>query len=249
MKVTTHHRLVRRRRRQALGASLFGFLILAAGLLISLQGPQAILIAYGALLVGSAFSWIGLWLSDTWLRMPRPDAALDEALKSASRGYALYHWVLPADHVLLAPWGLVVFSVHSAAGPVTIKGSHWRELRPLWQRLLTFGRRPLRSPREWLQLDAHRLAEAIQLRAPELASVPVLQLAVFSQLRASLSVEDPDVPVVRADELRSWLREQRLPALKPAERRRLETVLDELASARLRPGSTPTASPRGASGN
>ncbi len=238
MKVTTHHRLLRRRRQQALGASVVGFLVLAAGLVASLQGPRALPLAYGALVLGSMFSWAGLWLSDTWLRTPRPDTVLDEALKSASRGYALYHWVLPADHVLLAPWGLVAVAVHHADGPVAIRGSQWREVRPLGQRLLAFGRRPLRSPKRWLEADARLLAEEIQRRAPELTSVPVLLLSVFSQPRIVLSISDPDVAVVRADGLRAWLRDQRLPVLKPAERRRLEMVLDELAAARL---SSPSA--------
>jgi hypothetical protein len=59
-------------------------------------------------------------------------------------------------------------------------------------------------------------------------------VGLFTSARAELTAEAPNLPALRADGLRDWLRsEGRKPNLEPAVRRALETALDEIAADRL----------------
>jgi hypothetical protein len=240
VKVVTHTRLVARRRHEAMAASIGGLAVLGVGLLISLTRVQLVAYAYGALVVGSVLSWIGIWLSETWLRPPRADEALAQALKGAGPAYALYNWVLPADHVLLVPWGLVVIAALGNDGPALIDGARWREQRPLRQRVARLGRRPLRNPSRWLGFEVRSLRDALSAAGAELGDVPIQPLAVFVQPKAVISVGESELPVIRADGFRTWLRQQKVPSLSPARRRQLVAALDELAASR-RPTITTSA--------
>ncbi len=232
MKVVIHSNRVARRGRQAILLSVAGLAVLATGLALSLFRPQQIVYAYSALVAGTLMSWLGIALSDKWLRPPRADKALADALKGAGRAYALFHWVLPAEHVLLTPSGLVVFAVFNQEGPVAVRGDRWHEGRPLWKRLFALGRRPVRNPERLLETEVEALRDALVAEDAELGDVPIEAVALFTYRGVSLTVEGPNVPALRTDDLRAWLREaERGRKLSPARRRRVELALDRLAEA------------------
>ncbi|MFN2114794.1 MAG: hypothetical protein ACK2T6_03700 [Anaerolineae bacterium] len=250
MKVRTNEALVAKRRRTALLLSLGGIAVLGVGLAINMKGwggaagasgdlapgvPFASL-PYFALVIGTIMSWIGISISDRWSLPPRADLALEHGLKGAGQAYTLYNWLLPAEHVLLAPWGLAVIAVNNCDGPVEVKGSRWRDARPIWRRALSVGRRPVRDPRRRLGIETAALASAIAARDAdsELGDVTVEGLAVFSQPAVSVSATEPSVPALRTDELAAWLRDKaKSPSMSPGRRRRLERLLDEIANERL----------------
>ena len=191
--IVTNTSLARRRRRQAALLSFGGFLVLLVGLGINLlavrDGAAArggLAAAYIALLAGSVMSWLGMGLSDRWAIPPRPDEALGAALKGAGPAFRLYHWVLPADHVLLAPWGFVVFAVFNHEGPLTVRGTRWRDARPLWRRVLALGRRPVRDPTRWLAVEVNALRRALAENDEHLGETPVGTVPC-SRTRASRS--------------------------------------------------------------
>jgi len=241
MRVTTNERLATRRRRQAMIASLAGISVLAVGLVINLQATRAgadshqqLLIAYVALVGGSILSWIGVVLSDRWAARPRADVALETGLKGAGPAYKLYNWALPAEHVLLAPWGLAVFTVFNVEGPVAIRGAKWRDARPLYRKLLSLGRRSVRNPAPVLSMETGALARELVDRDPELADVEIESVAVFSHPSCVVSVQDSTIPVTTLTTMRDWLRsEGKRPTLSSVERRRLEKALDAVAEERL----------------
>jgi len=170
---------------------------------------------------------------------PRADEALEAGLKGAGAGYLLYNWALPADHVLLAPWGVAIFAVFNHEGPASVSGSTWRDRRPIWRRLLSLGRRPLRDPTRWLELEASGLRQGLSTVSDPPGDVPLETVAVFTRQGIDLDVADAEMPVLRAERLRDWLRgEGRRTKLPPAQRRRLERGLAELASARLDTGQS-----------
>ena len=189
--------------------------------------------AYLALLVGTLCSWMGVVLADRWVAIPRPDKVLQEGLKRCTgRPYHLYNWTLPPDHVLLAPWGLTVFHTMGHDGPALIDGGRWRDLRPLWRRLLRFARRPVRHPGELVALDLKALREALAAKDAELAAVPVDTVVLFTHPQAKLTLQRQDaaLPVLQPADLDAWaqhaLRDR--PRLAPALRLRLEELLREL---------------------
>lgn len=233
MNSLTHHRRVARRRRAAYLLSFAGLAVLVLGFVLNLR--QAFGLAFAALLLGTGLSWAGLALADRWIARPRPDLALAEGLGDRTgRVFKLYNWCLPADHVFAAPWGLTVFAVFNQEGRARIEGARWRDARPFWQRLLSFGRRPLRHPGRLLVLDEAALREALGGAAldlaPELAEVPIEGIAVFTHPGVGLERVEPDLPVLRAAELADWVAEgMRRPRLPIDTQRRLIEALDAIA--------------------
>jgi hypothetical protein len=234
VKVITNTALAARWRRRATVLSLVGLGILAAGFVLNLR-PGGVLYAYLALLFGSALSWLGIALADRWVRPPRAEVVLPEALGGAGPGFSLYNWVLPADHVLVAPWGIVLLAALKHDGSVVVEGERWRDTRPIWLRLLRVARPAVRNPAPVLETEEAALRAALaEAGGDEPADVSVQRLAVFLDPRVELTLKAPTLPVVRIDELRGWLRgEGKRPPLSPTERRKLEQALDRLAEQRM----------------
>lgn len=231
MNTTTNQPLAARRRRQALLCSGAGIAILVTGLVLNVRSQFGA--AYAALLLGTIASWMGVVLADRWVAIPRPDKVLQEGLKRCTgRPYHLYNWTLPPDHVLLAPWGLTVFHALGHDGPALIDGTRWRDLRPLWRRLLRFARRPVRHPGELVAMDVKALREALAAKDPALGAVAIDAVALFTHPQAKLTLrrQDEALPVLQPADLDAWaahaLRDR--PRLAPALRLRLEETLQTL---------------------
>jgi hypothetical protein len=242
VRIRTNEALVARRRRLALLLSFGGIAVLGAGLAVNMLGLRSgegglsyTSMSYGALAVGTILSWIGISVSDRWTLPPRADHALESGLKGAGQAYKLYNWLLPAEHVLLAPWGLVVFVVNNCDGPVAIQGRRWKDTRPMWRRAASLGRRPVREPSRLLGVETRALASDLGERDVDgdLDEVSIEGVAVFSRPGVELTVSEPSVPAMRADELADWLRDKgKASNLSPARRRRLERLLDAAADER-----------------
>jgi hypothetical protein len=231
VKATANRRLIRRRARQASLLSLTGLAILAVGLVLNLRGIPGPALA--ALALGSIMSWTGIGLADKWLKPPRGDLALQRGLRGVGRGFALYHWVLPAEHVLVTPWGITVLVALGVDGRVSIAPGRWRESRAFYKKLLTIGRRPLGRPPALARIEMEAVRALLSERAPALAHVPVDALAVFTNPAVQVSGADPELAAVRADDLRQWAAAARAAALNHAARRELEKVLDAAAAETL----------------
>jgi hypothetical protein len=229
MKVITNTPLAAKRRRQAIFLSVLGTAILVAGLVLNFQGRFGL--AYASLLSGTLLSWAGVTMTDRWVAMPRPESVIGKGLAAQNaRAYALYHWALPADHVFVSPWGLTVFFVHNHDGPAEVEGARWRDGRPLWRRIFRFARRPVRHPGVLLELDLKALREKLVAADPSLAEIPIEAVALFSNPKVKLHREDPDMEVLLPAELEAWARRslKEKPRIAPADRLKLETVLDGL---------------------
>jgi hypothetical protein len=201
------------------------------GLFLNFQGASAPALA--ALFTGSLCSWVGVGLAEKWLKPPRADIAIQRGLKGSGRGFGLYHWVLPADHVLIAPWGLTVLVPLTVDSRVTVSDGRWREHRPFYRRLLTLGRRPLGNPRVVAKLEIEALRALVAGESPLLADVPIDALAVFTQPAVTVTGADAALDSVRAEDLRQWVADRRkAEPLSNAQRRELEKLVDGLAVAK-----------------
>lgn len=234
MRVVVDRLRLARRQRLARRLALAGLAVLGLGLFVSLRAePTRVYVglAYATLMAGTVLSWSGVAMMNRWVAPPRPEAVLPAALGGLGAPWALYHWALPAAHVALAPWGLVVLHAVGHAGPAEVRGARWRDGRPLAARLLSFGRQPLRDPSRLVRWEVEALRRALAEREPALAEVPIDAVAVFLHPAARLVAVEPELPVVALGDLRGWLRAQgkgrRLP---PADVRRLASALDALAA-------------------
>jgi hypothetical protein len=233
MRLTTNEKLIERQSKIARYATFGGLAVLLGSLVTSFTGNFPIAVAYGLLFVGFILAYIGALLANKWIKEPRADTALAKALKGLDNKYHLYNYLLPANHVLLAPTGLILFKVKSNDGKISVHDEKWSS--PFrWSRLLGgMGQEPLGNPAADLRSDIDKIKKLLADRVEDAGMVPVDGYIVFSDPRAELSVENSPVPIVRVQDLKEVLRKsKRGPVLPPKLLDGLQHALDEEANAK-----------------
>ncbi len=196
--------------------ALFGSLgILLAGLLLTLFGPQLGLLTPEnsslffilyllILLVGFTASRIGFHYGNRYLAPTRPDVVLRESLKGLDRKYALMLFSAPTNYMLIEPGGVTVFVVRNQEGKITYKGGKWKRKESLLR--FWFGRdEPLGDPTDDLNEELRKVNQVLTEKLPTL-KIPLRGIIVFSNPKAVLDVEPSPIAVVRAEDLKDYIR-------------------------------------------
>jgi len=229
MEIFTYERLARRRARFGKYASIIGLLILAGGLVASFYS-QYLYLSFAALIVGFILSQIGNYNLLRWGRKPRADMVLNEGLKGLERKWRIYHYYLPAAHVLIGPGGLYVFVVKPQTGKIRCEGKRWKHKLTLGRALLFFGDESLGNPPADLDFEMRQLARFVNEKRPDLNTVLVHGAVVFSNEKAELELNNPTIKVLRPKQLKGYVR---VPAgegekyLDPEQRRALSELFDQ----------------------
>ena len=212
MQVITNEKLIKNRARLGRIASFAGLAILVLGLVAALSphelltSPQWMLASFGCLFVGFLLSQVGIYNANRWVKEPRADQTLDKILKGFGDRYHLYNYVLPASHVLLAPFGLCVINPKHQAGKVRCEGEKWHH-EPGWKRVLRlFGQEGLGNPTKEVRAEVERLRRFLVERLPD-DDVPIEGLVVFTNPQVDLETETPAVPVLDGKQLKLFLRD------------------------------------------
>lgn len=209
MRLTTNQKLIERQGKLARYATFGGLAILLGSLITSFNNTFPIVVAYALLLVGFILAYIGAMLANKYVKEPRADQALEKALKGFDNKNHLYNLVLPVNHVLLTPTGLLVFKIKSHDGPVSCKGETWRRSFQLSRLFGGMGQEALGNPAAELRADIAKMKEWLTDQVDNTAVVPVDGYAVFSDPRVQLTLEEPTVPVVRIEDLKETLRKSK----------------------------------------
>lgn len=206
MRVETNSKLVRRNKKITQYLFYFSFGVLIVGLFIGFRpstNPEdpnftaTLLLQALVLPVAVVASLVSVRMTNQWLRQPRPEHAIRDALKGINKKSVLYNYYhFPARHVLIAPQGVFAMVTRFQEGRYVVNGDHW-------ERVGGFG--PLRilrgdsigKPNEEAQRAADHVRELLEPIAPDLEVQP---LVIFVDPRARLEVNDPIVPVLHADE-------------------------------------------------
>ena len=232
MQVITNEKLIKNRARLGRIASFAGLAILILGLVASLSphelltSTQWMLASFGCLFVGFLLSQIGIYNANRWVKEPRADQTLDKILKGFGDRYHLYNYVLPASHVLLAPFGLCVINPKHQAGQVRCEGERWHH-ESGWKRILRlFGQEGLGKPTKEVRAEVEKLRRFLAQRLPD-NDIPVEWVVVFTNPQVDLETESPAVPVLDGTQFKLFLRdlskERPIPG---SQRRRLAEILD-----------------------
>lgn len=230
MKTVANTKRIKRGRFIATTTSLAGLSMLIFATLAPVLAPQLNASPLPSLIMGVILALIGIQLSNQWLKTPTPHEALDSALKGFSKKAVLYHYWLPAKHVLICSHG--VFSLTTRPQEITaiVKSEDWETkenlLRQL-RRLLT--RNTLGNPLRDALRDAQSTQAWIDQNLPghQIAVKPII---VFTNPKTSIQViEQPNIPVTYADKrkpsLKTHIRDYINPTLSQEEIAQIETVL------------------------
>jgi hypothetical protein len=191
--------------------SLGGLAALVVGLLFIFisDDPNVFLYPLGALVVGYTLSQIGLHLAHRYLRQPRMDQVLDRAVSKAARNDGrLYHYLLPAPHVLLLSTGIFVLVAKFQTGRISADGDAWTQAGLGLRRF--FGREGLGNPTREAEAQTAKLAEFLKKAAPDVAGVPIFPIIVFTaQNIENLDVKGSRIPAMHHSKLNTYLRQQK----------------------------------------
>ncbi len=234
MRAYTNTKHIKRQARIARYATFGGLAVLVGSLFLSFNaGNENLIIAYATLLVGFVLAYIGSLLANKYIREPRADQALEKALKGFDNKHHLYSFLLPAEHVLLTPTGLIVFRVKSNDGKIQFANQKWRTPFRIARLFGGMGREALGDPIADLGMEMTRLKKFLAARVDNAALAPIEGYVVFSDPNAQLDIQDPLSPAVSADELKNTLRKSKRAApLTPQLYATLQKTLDETANAK-----------------
>lgn len=175
-------------------------------------------ISFAALPLGFIFASFGSYFINRFARrrwpgiktIARPDEVLERNMKGFDDKYSYFAWSLPANHVLVGPSGILVMAVRSDRGKVTVQGDRWREPFSLGRFFTVFAREGVGNPALELE-DQIKKLRALLEKAPlpqgvSAAEIPVEPVAVFLNPEMQITLENPSVAVLRADQLKDYVR-------------------------------------------
>lgn len=226
MQVFTNARLIKSRARIGRITSVSGLVILLIGMVVSFT-PRLVPVSFVALISGLFLSTIGITVANKWIKEPRADQVLAMGMKGLDDRHRLYNYLLPAEHVLLSPYGLFVLTVKRQEGEIRCQGERWHQAFN-WQRVLGgLGGERLGNPTKENRRDVEAMRQWLAGLLPE-AEVPIKGAIVFANPGAKLTIVNSPVPVVFVKKLKSFLRGASKRGKKISEelRMELERVLD-----------------------
>jgi hypothetical protein len=189
--------------------TLIGLGALVAGLVLAFTMDSVEVFIYQliALAVGLVLSQIGVYLGHRYVRRPRPDQVLDDALRKVAKNGRLYHHLLPAPHVLLTPQGIIVLVAKYQVGEISAEGDKWTQKGIGLRRF--FGQESLGNPSREAEIMVERLANYLRKHAPEVEEVPIAPMIVFTTKEIkSLDVSKANFPALHYHKVRGYLKQQ-----------------------------------------
>jgi len=205
MRVETNEALIRRNRRLAQWLFFISFGILLLGLFVinaPAASPDLAGLGFGVSLLVLPLAYgstiLSVRMTNLWVRLPRPEVAIQEGLKGIGNKAVLYNYYhFPARHVLIAPQGVFAIVTRFQDGRYSFDGTRWITHKSLLSRLLSFIRLDqIGNP----HLDAQKAAAHVQALVNTVADgIKGKPVVLFFDPRAEIEVSGTDVIVVHAD--------------------------------------------------
>jgi hypothetical protein len=229
MKVTTNTQLIEQRARWGKRIAPVTMLLLVAGLVtnfLSISRPEYFQITLILLTLGFISAIISSYLVNNWIREPRADQVLTQLLQKFSNDYLLFHYTSPIPHVLIAPDALYAIVVKNHDGQITVNGD--RATRKFnWRRIFKlFGDESLGAPILEAEGRTKKLYKTLSksLKPEEIPEIK--SVVIFSNKAVNLIVNNPTIPVMKTNEVKSFLREQgKTRSISAEQRKKLAEIL------------------------
>ena len=229
MKTLMDRERLRKRATASHAASLGGLAVILGAVVLSMARPAWATLTTVLIVAGFAISAVGIYFANRWVKKPRPEDTLALALKGLGDPHRIYHYLLPADHVLLTPSAVVVIETVNLEGRFVFRDRRWKQHIPLGRALRFFVEETFGDPTVRAQAEAAQLRDLLQARLPgDAAPVPVFAVVLFVHPNAEVVADSPPVPVCQPAQLRKRI-PSHLPKLPSARFEQVRAALDELA--------------------
>lgn len=225
MKSYANLELLNRRSALSQVATMGGMIVMAIGAIAPMYVSGLDAMRYPVMIVGFVAANVGIRFANQWVRKPRPEDVIDDSLKRLNNQNVAYHYLLPKEHVLLTPTGIVVIEVCSLEGKFNYSGGKWHQKFSVNRTLRFLVEETLGDPIARVQAGVEKIKALVAEKID--APVPVDGMVLFSHPNVDYEVEGPPVPVVQPQALG-----KRLPAhdkLAPEVAAKLRELLNEAA--------------------
>jgi hypothetical protein len=187
--------------------TLGGLVVLIVGLVVSLRNMEMVWVSMTSLVVGFFASVIGVFYANHWTRSPRADEVLDNALKGISNHYHMYHYLLPVQHVLIGPAGVLLFRTYALEGAIKYDGKKWKQKFNLMRTLGFSGQESLADPVRDAEVDVQRFRRWLTRRMPEEQVPEITPYIVFVRDDVEMDLVETAVPVLHYKRLKRTIRQ------------------------------------------
>lgn len=228
MKVIIDREKLRRRATASHVASLGGLAIILGAVVLSMSRPDWATLTAILIFAGFAISSVGIFFANRWVKKPRPEDTLSLALKGLADPCRIYHYLLPAHHVLLTPSGVVVIETVNLEGRFVYRNGKWKQQMTLGRALRFFVEETLGDPTARAQADAQGLSRLLDARLGDGPAVPVHAVVLFVHPNSEVIADSPPIPVCQPAQLRKRI-PAHLPKLPQARFDQVRAALDEMA--------------------
>jgi hypothetical protein len=214
-------------------ANLIGMGALIVGLVLMFTNvenfTQLMIYQLTALAVGWILSQVGIYLSHRYLRRPRPDEVLDEALKKVAKNGRFYHYLLPAPHVMLTPEGIIIFIAKYQGGNISVSGDKWRQTGVGMRKF--FGQEGLGDPTKEAEARIDLMVKYLRKHAPDVDEVPIAAMIVFTSNNIpNLDVKESRIPAMHSSKVKGFMRQNKRPPMPQADYDIIRAAFDEKAA-------------------
>ncbi|MEP7135442.1 MAG: hypothetical protein ABI904_10970 [Chloroflexota bacterium] len=213
MKIIKNEKLIKRNSIIGQWTSIGALIVLGGGMYMSFSNPSnPNMVTYSliALVGGFILTQIGMYLGNRWGRSPRPDEKIDAGLKGLPGGYALYHFVTPASHLLVGPAGVWALIPYRQRGVVTYTKNRWRVGNGgfLQAYMSIFGQEGIGRPDLEAETEINAIHKLLAKKMTE-GEIPDVNAAlIFMHDEVDLQVEDAPLPAMKIKQLKDFMRQK-----------------------------------------
>lgn len=230
MRIVTNEHLIKRNARMGQIVSLGGLVLLVAGLVISFTNPDQVGLSLAGLLLGFALSQIGIYLGNRYARVPRPDQALNDALKGMDRYHTLYHYIAPTAHLLAGPSGLWVLIVKPQRGNITYEKGRWRQRGGFGLAYMKiFAQESIGRPDLEIGGEVASMKKFLEKEIPAFDFPEPQAILAFSNSKVEVNANDAPIPTLPIKKIKEMIRKSakdRAVRLSPEQLESLRAVLE-----------------------
>jgi len=211
MQVITNTQIIESRSTWARRLSPAAMLVLLGGFALNMYSfnrPEYTRYVFALLLIGFFLAIASSHLVNRWVKEPRSDQVLNTTLKKFGKEFVLFNYTTKPPHILITPARVYAIVAKRQTGDITLKGAKFSR-KFSWGRFFKFfGEESMGLPDAEADNSKINLVKLLKKNGFTDEELPEIDaLIVFTNKEANVTIIEPTLPVLRANELKSYLRE------------------------------------------
>jgi hypothetical protein len=211
MQVITNTQIIESRSKWAKRLSPAAMLVLLGGFALNMYSfdkPEYTRYVFALLLIGFFLAIASSHLVNRWVKEPRSDQVLGTTLKKFGKEFVLFNYTTKPPHILITPTRVYAIVAKRQTGDITVNGAKFSR-KFSWARFFRFfGEESMGLPEAEAENGKIKLAKLLKDNGLSDEEIPEIDaVIVFTNKEANVTINEPALPVLRGNELKSYLRE------------------------------------------